>query len=44
VRRKLVQLVCVTASLVGLAWLLGRIGWATVGSAIQRVAGRRWRC
>jgi hypothetical protein len=38
VRRKtLIQLVCVTVSLVGLAWLLGRIGWATVGSAIQRV-------
>jgi len=38
VRRKtLVQLVCVTGSLAGLAWLLGRIGWATVGSALQRV-------
>ena len=37
-RKTLIHLVCVTASLVGLAWLLGRIGWATVGSAIQRVA------
>jgi Lysylphosphatidylglycerol synthase TM region len=38
VRRKtLVQLVCVTASVAGLAWLLGRIGWATVGSAFLRV-------
>jgi hypothetical protein len=38
VRRKtLVQLVCVTASLVGLAWLLGRIGWATVGRSLERV-------
>jgi hypothetical protein len=36
-RKTLVQLVCVTASLVGLAWLLGRIGWATVGSALQRI-------
>ena len=36
-RKTLVQLVCVTASLIGLAWLLGRIGWATVGSALQRV-------
>jgi hypothetical protein len=38
VRRKtLIQLVCVTGSLAGLAWLLGRIGWVTVGSALQRV-------
>jgi len=38
VRRKtLIQLVCVTGSLAGLAWLLGRIGWITVGSALQRV-------
>ncbi len=36
-RKTLIQLVCATISLVGLAWLLGRIGWATVGSAIQRV-------
>ena len=36
-RKTLIQLVCVTASLVGLAWLLGRIGWATVGSALVRV-------
>ena len=36
-RKTLVQLVCVTGSLAGLAWLLGRIGWATVGSALQRV-------
>lgn len=36
-RKTLIQLVCVTASLVGLAWLLGRIGWTTVGSALQRV-------
>jgi hypothetical protein len=38
VRRKtLVQLVCVTGSLAGLAWLLGRIGWVTVGGALHRV-------
>ena len=36
-RKTLVQLVCVTGSLAGLAWLLGRIGWATVGGALQRV-------
>ncbi|MGB8296864.1 MAG: lysylphosphatidylglycerol synthase transmembrane domain-containing protein [Polyangia bacterium] len=36
-RKTLIQLVCVIASLVGLAWLLGRIGWATVGSALVRV-------
>jgi hypothetical protein len=35
--KTLVQLVCVTASLVGLAWLLGRIGWVTVGGALGRV-------
>jgi hypothetical protein len=38
VRRKtLIQLVCVTAALAGLVWLLGRIGWATLGSALARV-------
>jgi hypothetical protein len=36
-RKTLVQLVCVTGSLAGLAWLLGRIGWATIGSALARV-------
>lgn len=36
-RKTLIQLVCVTGSLAGLAWLLGRIGWVTVGSALQRV-------
>ncbi len=36
-RKTLVQLVCVTGSLAGLAWLLGRIGWATVGGALHRV-------
>ena len=36
-RKTLIQLVCVTGSLAGLAWLLGRIGWITVGSALQRV-------
>ena len=36
-RKTLVQLVCVTGSLAGLVWLLGRIGWATIGSALARV-------
>ena len=36
-RKTLVQLVCVTGSLAGLAWLLGRIGWPTVGGALSRV-------
>ena len=35
--KTLVQLVCVTASLAGLAWLLNRIGWVTVGGALERV-------
>ena len=36
-RKTLVQLVCVTGSLAGLAWLLGRIGWTTISSALLRV-------
>jgi hypothetical protein len=36
--KTLVQLVCVTGSLAGLAWLLGRIGWATLGGALSRVS------
>jgi hypothetical protein len=34
---RLVQLVCVTAALAGLLWLLGRIGWATIAGALGRV-------
>ena len=36
-RKRLVQLVCVTGALVGLVWLLGRIGWATIAGALGRV-------
>jgi hypothetical protein len=35
--KTLIQLVCVTGSLVGLAWLLSRIGWASIGGALARV-------
>jgi hypothetical protein len=35
--KKLIQLVSVTAAIVALFWLLGRIGWSTIGSALGRV-------
>ncbi len=36
-RKTIVQLVCVSASLAALLWLLGRIGWATIGHALGQV-------
>jgi hypothetical protein len=35
--KKLIQLVCVTAALGALFWLLGRIGWSTIGNALGSV-------
>jgi hypothetical protein len=38
VRRKtIVQLVCVAAALAALLWLLGRIGWSSIGKALAQV-------
>ena len=36
-RKTIVQLVCVSSSLVALLWLLGRIGWNTIGHALGKV-------
>jgi len=36
-RKTIVQLVCVSASLAALLWLLGRIGWGTIGRALGQV-------
>jgi hypothetical protein len=36
-RKTIVQLVCVSASLAALLWLLGRIGWGNIGHALERV-------
>jgi hypothetical protein len=36
-RKTIVQLVCVSASLAALLWLLGRIGWGTIGHALGKV-------
>jgi hypothetical protein len=36
-RKTIVQLVCVSASLAALLWLLGKIGWATIGHALGQV-------
>jgi len=36
-RKTIVQLVCVSASLAALLWLLGRIGWGTIGHALGQV-------
>jgi len=36
-RKTIVQLVCVTASLAALLWLLGRIGWGTMGQSLGKV-------
>jgi hypothetical protein len=36
-RKTVVQLVCVSASLAALLWLLGRIGWGTIGHAFKQV-------
>ena len=36
-RKTIIQLVCVSASLAALLWLLGRIGWGTIGHALGQV-------
>jgi len=36
-RKTMVQLVSVSASMAALLWLLGRIGWGTIGHALGRV-------
>jgi hypothetical protein len=36
-RKTIVQLVCVSASLAALFWLLDRIGWGTIGHALGQV-------
>jgi hypothetical protein len=36
-RKRILQLVCVTASVATLLWLLQRIGWSTIGTALSQV-------
>lgn len=36
-RKTIVQLVCVAAALAALLWLLGRIGWSSIGKALAQV-------
>ena len=36
-RKRILQLVCVTASVATLLWLLARIGWPTISTALSRV-------
>lgn len=36
-RKRILQLACVTASVATLIWLLQRIGWSTIGTALSQV-------